>query len=52
MQVIADNGGMIGATWADGDLDGDGEVSMSDLDLAFSMYELWKMPGFALNVVS
>jgi hypothetical protein len=26
----------IGATWADGDLDGDGEVAMDDLDLALA----------------
>jgi hypothetical protein len=35
---IADNAGMTGATWADGDLDGDGEVTVDDLDLALAQY--------------
>jgi hypothetical protein len=37
---IAENGNMTGATRADGDLDGDGEVTMDDLDLALAQYGL------------
>ena len=34
------------ATWNQGDLNGDGLVSLADLDLAFAQY------GLALNVVA
>ena len=46
LDVIADNGNMTGATWADGDLNGDGAVTMADLDLALAQY------GLALSVVA
>jgi hypothetical protein len=37
---------MTGATWADGDLNGDGQVTMADLDLAYAQF------GLELDVVS
>jgi hypothetical protein len=46
LMVIADNALMTGATWADGDLNGDGSVTMDDLDLAMAQY------GSELTVVS
>ncbi|MEX2308924.1 MAG: right-handed parallel beta-helix repeat-containing protein [Pirellulales bacterium] len=46
LQVISDNYGMSNATWADGDLNGDGYVEFADLELAFAQY------GLELAVVS
>jgi hypothetical protein len=46
LKKISDNAGMTGATWADGDLNGDGTVDLDDLDLALAQY------GLGLNVVS
>jgi len=44
--VIDQHGNMTGATWADGDLNGDGTVTMADLDLAYAQF------GLELDVVS
>jgi hypothetical protein len=49
LNVIANNAGATSATWAQGDLDGDGEVTMDDLDLAFAQYGAG---GLFLSVVS
>ena len=38
--TITDNLGMSGADYDDGDLNGDGEVDLDDLDLAFAQYAL------------
>lgn len=40
LEVIADHAGMTGATWEDGDLDGDTEVTLADLDLALTQFGL------------
>jgi len=37
---IGDNIGMTNASWADGDLDGDGQVTLDDLGLAFAQFGL------------
>ncbi len=52
LAIIGDNAGMTGADWEDGDLDGDGEVTLADLDLALTLYGLWGLDGFEFNVVS
>lgn len=39
LNVIANNAGLTGATWSQGDLDGDGVVDMDDLDLAFAQFD-------------
>jgi hypothetical protein len=46
MDLIATNAGMTGATWADGDLNGDGEVTIEDVDLAYATY------GWGIDAVS
>ncbi|RIK84697.1 MAG: hypothetical protein DCC67_04620, partial [Planctomycetota bacterium] len=45
LAVIGAHAGLAGASWADGDLDGDGAVTIDDLDLALAQY------GLGLNVV-
>lgn len=49
LMIIANNAGMTGAAWADGDLNGDGEVTMEDLDLALAQFGAG---GLFLSVVS
>ncbi|MBN1853378.1 MAG: hypothetical protein JW829_11665, partial [Pirellulales bacterium] len=46
LAVISANAGMTGATWEDGDLNGDGEVTVEDLDLALALF------GLDLDLVS
>jgi len=45
LQTINDNFGMTGATYADGDLNGDGTIDIADVDLAFAQF------GLGLNLV-
>jgi hypothetical protein len=40
LQILSDNYGSSGATWADGDLNGDGNVTRADMDLMFAQYGL------------
>ncbi len=40
LAVIVTNANLTGAVWADGDLNGDGAVTVADLDLAYSQYKL------------
>lgn len=52
LAIIGDNAGMTGADWEDGDLNGDGTVTLADLDRALALYNLWGLDGFEFNVVS
>jgi len=46
LAVISANAGMTGAAWGDGDLNGDGEVTVEDFDLTFALF------GLDLEIVS
>jgi len=35
LTIVSENAGMTGATWADGDVTGDGQVTEADLDQVF-----------------